>query len=109
MSSRQLSNTQEPDLRAGFIQHSKKLSIWGLAQWLLICAALLLISIFCPVNDIILPMYKDIISGSATLAGVIITGYMGNSALEKFAEHKYKMTDLMSAANNRPDEEGGNG
>jgi hypothetical protein len=41
---------------------------------------------------------SDIIVWSATLAGVIVSGYMGNSSIEKYAQRKFSILNTASSA-----------
>ena len=35
------------------------------------------------------------VTWSATLAGIVCTGYMGNSSVEKYADRKYALTETV--------------
>lgn len=76
-----------------YIQHSKKLANWGQVQWIIIVFAVLLIQLIHPIEDNVVPIVEKIIVWSATLAGVTITGYMGNSSIEKYAERKFSLVN----------------
>lgn len=71
-----------------YVQHSKKLSVWGLAQWALIAVAVLFIVAFMPLDSYSAQVLVSVLQWSATLAGVVVSGYMLNSAAEKAFKQK---------------------
>ena len=76
-----------------YIQHSKKLANWGQLQWVIIIAAILIILSVHPIEDNTVSIIEKIVVWSATLAGVTVTGYMGNSSVEKYAEKKFALVN----------------
>lgn len=74
-----------------YVQHSKKLANWGLLQWIIIISAILIILSVHPIEDNTVSIIEKIVVWSATLAGVTVTGYMGNSSVEKYAEKKFAL------------------
>lgn len=74
-----------------YVQHSKKLANWGQLQWVIIIAAILFILAVYPIEDNTVQIIEKIVVWSATLAGVTVTGYMGNSSVEKYAEKKFAL------------------
>ena len=74
-----------------YVQHSKKLANWGQLQWVIIIAAILIILSVHPIEDNTVSIIEKIVVWSATLAGVTVTGYMGNSSVEKYAEKKFAL------------------
>ena len=84
-------------LKTEYIQYSKKLAISGIAQWVFIVAFVLLIIILADLNAQEADVINSIVTWSATLAGVIVTGYMGNSSIEKYANRKFSLVKSISA------------
>ena len=84
-------------LKTEYIQYSKKLAISGIAQWVFIVAFVLLIIILADLNAQEADVINSIVTWSATLAGVIITGYMGNSSIEKYANRKFTLAKSITA------------
>lgn len=78
-------------LKTEYIQHSKKLAISGIVQWVFIVIFVLLIVILADLNVQEADVINSIVTWSATLAGVIVTGYMGNSSIEKYANRKFTL------------------
>ena len=76
-----------------YVQHSKKLASWGLLQWVIIITAILIILSIHPIEDNTVSIIEKIVVWSATLAGVTVTGYMGNSSVEKYAEKKFALVE----------------
>ena len=83
--------TTAHNLVTKYVQHSKKLANWGQLQWVIIIAAILIFLSVYPVEDNAVSIFEKIIVWSATLAGITVTGYMGNSSIEKYAEKKYAL------------------
>ena len=81
-----------------YVQHSKKLSIWGLAQWALIAIAVLFITAFTELDSYNAQVLVSVTQWSATLAGVVVSGYMLNSAAEK--AFKQKITTAITSEMN---------
>lgn len=84
-------------LKTEYIQHSKKLAISGIVQWVFIVALVLLIIILADLNAQEADVINSIVTWSATLAGVIVTGYMGNSSIEKYANKKFALAKSIDA------------
>lgn len=80
-------------LATKYVQHSKKLANWGQLQWVIIIAAILIILTVHPVEDNTVSIIEKIVVWSATLAGVTVTGYMGNSSVEKYADRKFSLVN----------------
>lgn len=76
-----------------YVQHSKKLANWGQLQWVIIIAAILFILAVYPIEDNTVSIIEKIVVWSATLAGVTVTGYMGNSSVEKYADKKFALVN----------------
>lgn len=83
-------------LISNYIQHSKKLANWGQIQWVMIVIIVLIIQFIHPIEENTASIIDTVIIWSATLAGITITGYMGNSSVEKYAEKKFSLTNLTS-------------
>lgn len=75
-----------------YTQHSKKLSIYGLTQWCIIAAAIIIVLLFADIGSQESEVLSSIVTWSATLAGLIVTGYMGNSSVEKYANRKFRLS-----------------
>lgn len=73
----------------GFMQHSKKLSIWGLIQWVVLAICVIFILLLAEVNSEEASVLSSIVTWSATLAGIVVSTYMGNSSVEKYAAKKF--------------------
>lgn len=84
-------------LKTEYIQHSKKLAISGIVQWVFIVAFVLLIIILADLNAQEADVINSIVTWSATLAGIIVTGYMGNSSIEKYANKKFTLAKSIDA------------
>lgn len=84
-------------LKTEYIQHSKKLAISGIVQWVFVVALVLLIIILADLNVQEADVINGIVTWSATLAGVIVTGYMGNSSIEKYANRKFMLAKSIDA------------
>lgn len=85
------------DVKTEYIQHSKKLAISGIVQWIFIVTFVLLIVILADLNMQETDVINSIVTWSATLAGVIVTGYMGNSSIEKYANRKFTLAKSITA------------
>lgn len=85
------------DVKTEYIQYSKKLAISGIVQWVFIVVLVLLIIILADLNAQEADVISSIVTWSATLAGVIVTGYMGNSSIEKYANKKFTLAKSISA------------
>ena len=75
-----------------YVQHSKKLANCGLIQWAVIVVIILVVITIFPIDENAASIIEKIVVWSATLAGVTITGYMGNSGIEKYADRKFALT-----------------
>ena len=84
-------------LKTEYTQYSKKLAISGIVQWVFIVAFVLLIIILADLNTQEADVINSIVTWSATLAGVIVTGYMGNSSIEKYANRKFTLAKSITA------------
>lgn len=79
----------KPSSKTFFVQHSKKLSTWGLLQFIIITCVVGAVVYFSEISAVEANVLTCIVTSSATLAGVAITGYMGNSAAEKYSTQKF--------------------
>ena len=77
------------------MQHSKKLANWGLLQWIVVVLAVVAALFFADWTTAETEVLNGAVTWSATLAGVVCTGYMGNSSVEKFADRKYAITETL--------------
>lgn len=80
-------------VQAGHVQHSKKLANWSLIQWVLIAIIVVAALFFADWTDAETDVLSGVVTWSATLAGIVVTGYMGNSSIEKYADRKFAITD----------------
>lgn len=72
-----------------YVQHSKKLSGWALLQWVVITLVVIAALFFADWTAAETEVLGGIVTWSATLAAVVVTGYMGNSSIEKYADRKF--------------------
>lgn len=78
-----------------YVQHSKKLTVAALIQWsviIFVILCILLINMLLEKNAISqyqAQIFKSVISWSSTMTGVTIATYMGNSAVQKYAQSKF--------------------
>lgn len=72
------------------VQHSKKLAVWSLIQWAVIVFCVLGVMVFSYVEEQDAEVLMEIISWSATLAAIVVSGYMGNSSVEKYVSKKFR-------------------
>lgn len=91
-----------------YVQHSKKLSIWGLLQWCFVAASILLIAILGDLDDYKTNVLISLIQWSATLSGVVVSGYMLNSAAEKVFKQKINSA-ITAELDDKQDDEAGCG
>lgn len=80
---------------ANYIQHSKKLSNWALLQWVIITLVVVAALFFADWTDAETEVLSGVVTWSATLASIVVTGYMGNSSVEKYAERKYAIEETL--------------
>lgn len=83
-------------LKTEHVQHSKKLAVIGFIQWGVIACLVIGIILFSEIDGNESEVLSGIITWSATLAGVAVTGYMGNSSIEKYADRKFTLTKSIS-------------
>lgn len=81
---------------AAHMQHSKKLANWGLLQWVVVVLIVVAALFFADWTDAETEVLNGAITWSATLAGIVCTGYMGNSSVEKYANRKYAVTETVA-------------
>lgn len=74
-----------------YVQHSKKLSNWGLLQWVVIVLVVVAALYFAEWTEAETEVLGGVITWSATLAAIVVSGYMGNSSIEKYAERKFSI------------------
>ena len=96
-----------PSSKAYYVQHSKKIATWGLIQFVAIVSAIMIILCFADISSVECDILTCIVTSSATLSGVAITGYMGNSAAEKYSAQKFAIqNNIISNMDNEEDSEG---
>lgn len=79
-------------VQVGHIQHSKKIATWSLIQWVVIALAVTAVLFFADWTEPEAEVLGSVITWSATLAGIAVTAYMGNSAIEKYSNSKFSIT-----------------
>lgn len=79
----------------GYVQHSKKLSNWALLQWVVITLVVVAALFFADWTEAETEVLGGVITWSATLASIVVTGYMGNSSVEKYAERKFAIEETL--------------
>lgn len=77
------------------MQHSKKLANWGLLQWVVVVLVVVAALFFADWTEAETEVLSGAVTWSATLAGIVCTGYMGNSSIEKYADRKYAITETV--------------
>lgn len=80
-------------MRTKLLQHSKRLTVIAFVVYG--CIALLSIVAICllPLESEQITAIVSIYNGAMTLCGVVITGYMGNSGIEKYSAYKYRLEE----------------
>ena len=81
----------KPLSKTYYVQHSKKIATWGLIQFAAVVSAIMIILCFTDISSVECDVLTCIVTSSATLSGVAITGYMGNSAAEKYSAQKFSI------------------
>ena len=74
-----------------YVQHSKKLSNWALLQWVVITLVVIAALFFADWTAAETEVLGGVVTWSATLAAIVVSTYMGNSSIEKYAKEKYKV------------------
>ena len=74
-----------------YVQHSKKLSNWALIQWIVITLVVIAALFFADWTAAETEVLGGVVTWSATLAAIVISTYMGNSSIEKYAKEKFKI------------------
>ena len=72
-----------------YVQHSKKLSGWALLQWVVITLVVIAALFFADWTEAEAEVLSGVVTWSATLAAIVVSGYMGNSSIEKYADRKF--------------------
>lgn len=79
----------------GYVQHSKKLSNLALLQWVVITLVVIAALFFADWTEAETEVLGGVITWSATLASIVVTGYMGNSSVEKYADRKFAIEETL--------------
>lgn len=79
-----------------WVQRSKVLATWSLIIFGSLGVLSLVVLTFFQQDSNSIDGIKNTVSAAATLAGVTITGYMGNSGLEKYTNRKFQMEELLT-------------
>ena len=72
-----------------YIQHSKKITTVAMVLYFILCFVCVFLITLVYLENHQLQAIVSIHGAAATLCGVIVTGYMGNSGLEKYTTRKY--------------------
>ena len=80
-------------MRTKLLQHSKRLTVIAFVAYG--CIALLSMAAICilGLDAEQITAIVSIYNGAMTLCGVVITGYMGNSGIEKYSAYKYRLEE----------------
>lgn len=73
-----------------YIQHSKKLATATLVSYFVLSFIGLVLLVLPGLDQARLETQVSVHGATTTLCGVVITGYMGNSSLEKYSSYKFK-------------------
>lgn len=73
-----------------YVQHSKKLATATQAAYFVLSFISLILLILPNLDQAKLETQANVHGATTTLCGVVITGYMGNSSLEKYSSYKFK-------------------
>lgn len=75
------------------VQHSKKLTNWAMLQWVVISVIVIISLSFASWTESETEVISGVVTWSASLAGIVCTGYMGNSSIEKYADRKFTVDE----------------
>lgn len=89
-----------------YIQHSKKLATFALAIYFTVCVGCITQVAQLKLNSYEIDAMVSFHNSTATLCGVVITAYMGNSSIEKYGNQKYKYQKLTTTENETEVENG---
>lgn len=89
-----------------YIQHSKKLATAALCLYFIVCVGCIVQVAQLKQNSFELEAISNFHGSTATLCGVIITAYMGNSSIEKYSNLKYKYQKTSTTENGTEVENG---
>ena len=89
-----------------YIQYSKKLATAALVLYFVVCAICQLLVSQLKQNSYEQEAVVSFHGATATLCGVIITAYMGNSSIEKYGNQKFKYQKLTTTENETEVENG---
>lgn len=79
------------------LQHSKKLTLLAFAMYAVVSILTMAAVCFLYLPVEYLDALVSIHGGMATLCGVVITGYLGNSSVEKYSLAKYQFATTENA------------
>ena len=82
-------------MKTKIIQHSKKLATTAMVCYFALCFMCVFFISFMYLEEPQLNAIVSIHAAAATLCGVIVTGYMGNSSIEKYTNRKYNYSEAL--------------
>lgn len=90
-----------------WVQRSKQLATWSQMIFGVVVILALAIFAFLQLDKEAIEGVKTIATSTASLTGVVVTGYMGNSGLEKYTERKCKMEEMLNQESSTTETEEG--
>ena len=81
-----------------YIQFSKRVTRWGLILISVTIAVCLLIVALCDLPQYSINAVVSLYTSFATVLGVTVGAYQGNSSLEKWTRAKYQYDDLITTS-----------
>ncbi len=92
-----------------YIQYSKRFTKWGMILIGAVMVICLGIIAFCGLPQYSVQSIVSLYSSFATVLGITIGAYQGNSSLEKWTRAKYQYDELMVSEETESEEAEGNG
>lgn len=92
-----------------YIQYSKRFTKWGMIMIGVVMILCLGIIAFCNLPQYSIQSIVSLYGSFATVLGITIGAYQGNSSLEKWTRAKYQYDELMTNDPIDSDGEDGNG
>lgn len=85
-------------MKEKYTQYSKKLTSYTMVAFFTICILCLGAIVFFEMEKPKLDAIVTTLNAAATLSGVVATGYMGNSSLEKYSTRRYQYNEMLSSS-----------
>lgn len=92
-----------------YIQYSKRFTKWGMIMIGIVMILCLGIIAFCNLPQYSIQSIVSLYGSFATVLGITIGAYQGNSSLEKWTRAKYQYEELITSEPIDSDGEDGNG